>query len=109
MPKPEFAQWVERAYVRWMDETGKHRSQREFAEFLGLRAANLNHYLSGRRLPTGESIHKLAKKLGPEVYDLLGVERPDAKEMALLTLFWQMDDVQKEDLLAYAATHLRPE
>lgn len=61
MPNNGFIQWLDLAYMRWMTQAGKHRTQREFAQFLGLRAANINHYLSGRRSPTGKQHPQLAE------------------------------------------------
>ncbi len=102
MPKPEFARWFERTYVRGMAQRGKFRSQREFAEYLNLDPVQLNQYINGRRLPTGKNVEKIARQLGLEVYDQLGLVRPDEKEMALLTLVRQMNEVQRANLLACA-------
>lgn len=100
--KNEFTQWLERAYVRWMAQSDKFRPQREFAKYLNLDPVQLSHYINGRRLPTGKNIKKIAGQLGPEVYDQLGLVRPDPQEKTLLMLFWQMDSTQQTNLLARA-------
>ena len=43
--------------------------------------------MNGTRLPQGEYLRKLADKLGLEVYDVLGLERPDPL-LYYLTKHW---------------------
>ena len=73
----KFNEWLEKNFVEWMAQAGKVRTQADFAEWLGIHKTQLNMYLTGNRTPTGENVDKLAAKLGPEIYDLLGLARPD--------------------------------
>lgn len=48
---------------------------------------------NGNRLPEGANVQKLAKRLGLEVYDVLGLPRPDA-DLHFLQQHW--DDLSPE-------------
>jgi len=73
----KFSEWLEKKYIEWLSKAGKYKTQREFAEWLGLNRTQLSMYLNGSRVPTGNNIDKLIAKLGPETYDALGLARPD--------------------------------
>lgn len=59
--------------------------------------------------PSDESLRKIADKLGPEIYDLLGVARPDPRDKTLVEKFHRLNDVQKDHLLAYISSILPEE
>lgn len=61
--------------------------------------------MNGRREPSGWSVDKLASKLGIEVYDLLGLQRPeiyDPQLYQLIEAYHQASDEQKQYLLEQA-------
>lgn len=62
--------------LEYINRMGELKTDREFAEWLGVHERNLNRYLNGIALPTNELVVILANKLGPEVYDLVGWPRP---------------------------------
>lgn len=51
----------------------------DFARFLGVESTTLSNWVNGGRRPTGKYILLLASKLGPEIYDVLGMPRPDSR------------------------------
>ena len=102
MGKKEFAEWLEGKYIAWMNETGRRRTLTEFAEYLGVGQPLLSQWLNGRYLPGMKNVSKLAARLGPEVYDLLGLQRPDPDIHRLVSLFGEMDEQGKQDLLQAA-------
>lgn len=44
--------------------------------------------MNGKRSPNPESLRVLSSKLGPEVYDVLGLDRPDP-DLAFIEQQWQ--------------------
>lgn len=49
----------------------------DFAKYLGVSQPTVSSWLNGKRRPTGKNIDTIADLLGPEIYDLLGLQRPD--------------------------------
>jgi hypothetical protein len=78
----DFRDWIFKKYQDWSDN-GK-RSETQFALWLGVNSATFNAWkLRTRGNPRSkEIIDKLADKLGPEVYDVLGLPRPEAQDFA---------------------------
>jgi transcriptional regulator with XRE-family HTH domain len=97
--KTKIGKWIWKKYLDWLAEGG-YRSQAEFARSLQIDNTVLNHYINGRRLPTGDNIEKLAK-LGPEIYDLLGLVRPDPKIQALLNAIYSASPEQLDAILNF--------
>lgn len=87
MEATEFSSWLERKYVEWQGQRGKRATLAQFADYLGISAPLLSHYMNGIRKPTRENIQKLARRLGPEVYDIFGLQNPDPK-LRLITRNW---------------------
>lgn len=53
------------------------RTQVEFAEWLGFKNTTVNQWLKGQRRPTRGNAQALALRLGLEIYDVLGLPKPD--------------------------------
>lgn len=102
MGKREFAEWIEGKFLFWMGETGKRRTVTEFAKYIGVSQSLMSQWLNGRYLPDLKNITKIAERLGPEVYDLLGLQRPDPDFQRLVKLFGELDAQGKEELLQAA-------
>ena len=73
-----FRQYLENEYLKWQQQEGRRRTVNEFAEYLGVGQSTLSMWWNDERKPQGDNIRKLADKLGLEVYDVLGLKRPDA-------------------------------
>lgn len=95
-------EWLENKFIAWMSETGRHRTVSEFAAWLDIPRPLLSRYLNGQRQPSRENVDKIAARLGPEVYDLLGLQRPDPRIQRLVSAFDALDEEGKEELLQYA-------
>lgn len=71
------SEWLESKFIEWIAQTGQRRTVKEFAEWLDISRTVVSRYLSGDRIPTRKNADKIAARLGPEIYDLLGLQRPD--------------------------------
>lgn len=73
-----FVEWFQQKYEEWRENKyGREASQAEFARYLDISYQSVNEYLHGKTKPAyGETLDKLFAVYGPEVYDVLEMERP---------------------------------
>jgi transcriptional regulator with XRE-family HTH domain len=89
-----FPQFLMQKFLEWQIAEGDKRSIKEFAKYLDVKDSALSHWMNEiRKKPDAQSLHKLSLKLGLEVYDVLGLPRPDA-DLAYISQHW--DDVSPE-------------
>lgn len=75
----EFADWLNKKYISFRGNSRATIS--EFAQFCGVPQSAMSKWMGkGGEKPARKNIAKLASKLGPEVYDLLGLPRPALDE-----------------------------
>jgi len=72
-----FRHWLEMKFLEWQRNQGGRKTVLQFAEYIGSSQQTVSTWLNGTREPQGDNVRKLADKLGLEVYDALGLERPD--------------------------------
>lgn len=75
--KTRFSEWLESHFVNWISKQGKPKNITEFAKYLNVNRTLLGRWLKGTSIPENENVIKLGNKLGFEIYDLLGWERPN--------------------------------
>lgn len=93
MQRMNFPQLLETKYLEWQSQQGKRKTLDDFAEHIGVRRSVLSNWLTGRRNPGAESLRQLSSALGFEVYDVLGLPRPD-EDLAYISQHW--DQVSEE-------------
>lgn len=72
----EFQKLLTESFFDWARKQGRRNvSDQQFAKYLGVSAPSLNQWINGYRLPNFENAAKLADKLGPEIFDVLGYPR----------------------------------
>ncbi len=89
MTKLDFAKWIEKRYLDWQQRKGGRRTASEFAEWLGFENMTVNHWLNGKHIPKHGNVYILALKLGLEIYDVLGMPRPD-EGLYQVDVHWHM-------------------
>lgn len=72
----EVGKWLTKKFLEWQTQSGEKKTVTEFADFLGVSRDTLNKWFNGQRRPRGTNVDVLAAKLGPEIYDILGLRRP---------------------------------
>lgn len=75
----KFSQYLEMKFLEWQSKEGGRKTVKEFAGFIGVSQSTISSWWNGIRVPEGENIQKIAIKLGIEVYDVLGIQRPDPR------------------------------
>jgi predicted transcriptional regulator len=98
----EFHDWLERKFIEWRGDTRKNVTQ--FASYLGVSQPTVSAWINNTRgqPTTPKIINSLASKLGPEIYDILGMTRPAGSELSpkkrhLLELLEKNDNDQLTD------------
>lgn len=73
----EFGKWLNKKFSDWRGETRKGVT--DFAAYIGVSHPVMSNWLNGKskKPPSPENIGKLADKY-PDVYDVLGLPRPQA-------------------------------
>lgn len=75
--KMKFTQFLELKFLEWQQAEGGRKTVKQFAAYIGVSQSTISTWWNGDRSPEGENIQKIAHKLGIEVYDVLGIPRPD--------------------------------
>ncbi len=78
--------WLNQQFLKWEQARGRRATVTEFARHLGVTQQSLSSYMSGAYLPRGTNLSKIAARLGPEIYDLVGaphsaVDDPAVEEL----------------------------
>ena len=94
----DFKQFLEVKYLEWQQKQGGRKTVHQFASYLGVGQSTLSNWWNGERKPEGESVDKLAKKLGLEVYDVLGLERPDPDLHYLQQVWYDLSDKERRTI-----------
>jgi len=85
MSKTPLGEWLERQFLKWQNERGERQTLDTFAQYIGVTRSALNKWMNGNRTPDADYADQIADKLGPEIYDLLGLPRPDPRLQAIIS------------------------
>lgn len=96
------ATWLNEKFLEWEKTQGKRQTISGFADFLEVPQPSLSNWMAGVHEPSGESLLKIAKKLGMEIYKIAGIANPPISDSLLLeiTSKWsELSEKQKEKIL----------
>jgi len=104
-----FPEYIEKKYLQWQTELGKRKSIEEFAMYIGVSQSALSLWMSGKRTPSVQTANLLAEIFGNDVYDALGIARPNPY-LQRLNRVWEFlpEAIQKkiaEEAEKYEATN----
>jgi transcriptional regulator with XRE-family HTH domain len=97
MPRHPFSVLLERKFLEWQIEKGRI-SQAEFARIIGVSRASLTMWMNGTHLPDLESAKKIANVLGPEIFEALGLPRPNPYLQKINQIFERLSAEQQQKL-----------
>ena len=100
--KKAFEEWLNNKFFEWEMNQGERKNISEFAEYLNVSPGALGHWMNGLRQPTGDNVERIAGKLGPQIYDFLGLARPDPQLQELTSIWHQLDQSVKHKILNLA-------
>ena len=88
--------WLDEKFRAWRAEQRSHRAGvTQFAKYIGIRRDDLNNYMLKGVSPEGERLEKIGQVLGPEIYDRLGLPRPDPQVRQVTEAFMQLPEAQR--------------
>jgi hypothetical protein len=116
-PMASIKDWLNRKFIEWEKTQGGRQSYYAFAHFLGVSQSELSAWMTGSGSPSGDDLLAVAGKLGPEVYDILGLPRPDADLQRVTVSFASLPPDIRQNLTnaiseaseTLRQQHLRPE
>lgn len=73
---PKLAAYMKKQFLAWQADTGEIEELQGFANHLGINENYVGKYLRGDHRPTDDNVIRIANKLGPEIYDILGWVKP---------------------------------
>jgi transcriptional regulator with XRE-family HTH domain len=79
--------WLEQKFLEWEKAQGRKQSYYAFAHYLEVSQSGLNQWMTGSSTPSGGDLLNIANKLGPEIYEILGLPRPNAEVQRLTVSF----------------------
>jgi len=101
------------AYWQALDrKLGRRTSQNELAKELGnISPTTLSNLLNKVRLPNEENMHRLAARIGPKIYDILGVparmpDDPFLHEVVELLYDDQITEADRQEILGFIRKRL---
>jgi transcriptional regulator with XRE-family HTH domain len=102
--------YLTQKYLEWQAQLGQRKTLEEFADHLDVSRPMLSFWMNGRRFPNEENIEKIAVKLGNDIYDALGLPRPNPYKQKIDRL-WEFlpEDIQRrisEEAEDYEAKNL---
>jgi hypothetical protein len=79
--------WLNQKFNEWEKAQGRKQSYYAFARYLEVSQSGLGQWMVGSSTPGGDDLLNIASKLGPEVYDVLGLPRPNAEVQRVTVSF----------------------
>jgi transcriptional regulator with XRE-family HTH domain len=101
----ELQGWLLRKFLQWQVDTGERNTLEQFSEYLNIGRSTLSKWMNGTSRPGSDTIGQVADKLGPEIYDILGVPRPDPDLLYIIKRWPAMSDEQRRAIKEQAAQY----
>ncbi len=98
--------WLNKKFLEWQNQKGRPQKAKAFAEHLDVKYTTYSGWVNSKIPPSKENVEKLAAKLGPEIYDILGMLRPDPDEEKWLSVFRAVPPGNKKALMDLAVRFL---
>jgi len=70
-------EYLTQKFLDWQATEGARKTLEDFAVYLDVNRSLLSYWTNGKRIPNEGNIKKVASKLGNEIYDVMGLPRPN--------------------------------
>ena len=101
-----FASLLLRQMQQWESAQGKRATLQGFADHLQVSQPLLSIWLKGDTKPSTEKIELLAAKLGNEVYEVLGLPKPDPDLTRLNQIWPHIPEAMRRSIVKQAEQHV---
>ena len=79
--------WLNQKFSEWERTQGRKQSYYSFAHYLEVSQSGLAQWMTGTAVPGGDDLLNIATKLGIEIYEILGLPRPNAEVQRVTVSF----------------------
>lgn len=79
--------WLNKKFAEWEKAQGGRQSFYAFARYLEVSQSGLGQWMTGNGNPSGDDLLSIANKLGPEIYDVMGLPRPNQEAQRVTVSF----------------------
>mgnify|MGYP005815096153 CR=1 FL=1 len=79
--------WLNQKFTEWEKTQGHRQSYYAFARYLEVSQSGLAQWMTGSATPGSDDLAAIAGKLGPEIYDVIGLPRPSTEMQRFLQAF----------------------
>jgi len=86
------------AWWRGLDDP-RSASVSAFARYLGISQPTVNNWLQGAYVPSGDNVEVLARKLGPGIYDALGLAHDDSRMGQIRAVYDNVPESERNGLV----------
>jgi hypothetical protein len=90
--------WLNQKFIEWEKMQSHKQSYYAFARYLEVSQSGLGQWMAGSGVPSGDDLLNLARKLGPEVFDVMGLPRPNAEAQRLTVSFASLPPDMRDNL-----------
>lgn len=102
----DFAAWFNRKWAEWDTKEERRTTQQELAAYLDISRSAIAQYVSRRQIPEGQNLANIAKRFGPEIYEILGLPVP---ELDIPPEFSALEDLVRSSVRAAGVPMGSPE
>lgn len=94
-----FSEWINQKFVDWQAKQGRRKTVEEFAAYIGVSRPLLNMWLNGNKKPGTGNTELLAEIFGNDVYDVLGLPRPNPL-LQIVKSNWEFTSEETQERVA---------
>ncbi len=98
MVKGKIANWLFNEFLEWQKTQGRKMPQYKFANYLGVKPSTYSMWISGKQDPDPYNTDKIANKLGPKVYEIMGMTPPPEFIKKLVAVYDELTPDQRHQL-----------
>jgi len=69
--------YLTQTFLEWQAAEGQRKTLEDFAIYIGVSRPIVSFWMNGKRTPNIEHCEKISLRFGNEIYDVLGIARPD--------------------------------
>ncbi len=80
-PGNEITAWLQEKYEDWRHQKGVRKTITEFAAYIGINEANMLDYMSGKEVPKGSNLAKIAGMMGFDIYETVQIKPAEMLDM----------------------------
>jgi len=90
----KISKWLNDKFLDLQKKSGKRWTVTEFSEYLDCPQPQVSRWLMGKAIPNATYVDRIAK-LGDDIYDLVGLPRPDPALQRIKSLWSSVKEESK--------------